>query len=55
MPGTASLYDISGRLVRSYTLPAGKTTVDMQALPSGSYFLQFNTGAEQRSSTIVKQ
>jgi len=55
VPGKASLYDISGRLVRSYTLPAGKTTVDMQALPSGSYFLQFNTGAEQRSSTMVKQ
>ncbi|WP_222165197.1 FG-GAP-like repeat-containing protein [Edaphocola aurantiacus] len=55
MPGTACLYDISGRLVRSYTLPVGKTTVDMQALPSGTYFLQFNTGAAQRSSTIVKQ
>ncbi|MNE58637.1 hypothetical protein D3C80_1536780 [compost metagenome] len=55
MPGKAYLYDFSGRLVRSYTLPAGQTTVDMQALPSGSYFLQFNTGAEQRSSTMVKQ
>ncbi|MNX97864.1 FG-GAP repeat protein [compost metagenome] len=55
VPGTVSMFDIGGRLVRSYTLAAGKATVDMQALPSGSYFLQFNTGAEQRSSTMVKQ
>lgn len=55
MPGTASLFNISGRRVGTYTLPAGKMTVDMQSLPSGTYFLQFNTGAAQRSSTIVKQ
>lgn len=39
-PLEASLYDISGRTVSSWTLEPGNRTVVMGALPSGTYFLE---------------
>lgn len=47
-----SLYDRTGRLARAYSLgqkEAGlhKTTVDLQALPAGVYFVEVDAGAER--------
>lgn len=44
--GVAELYDMSGRLLGSYTIKQGKNTVQMaKSIPPGNYLLQF-TGAE---------
>jgi len=37
---TAQLYDAQGRLVRTLSLPAGQTTVDLSGLTAGTYVLR---------------
>lgn len=52
--GTASLYDFSGKLIQQYTVPVGSVAIDLRALSAGSYFVEFNTGTRQRTTTIIK-
>jgi len=43
------LYDISGKLLESNTVVANSTTINMEQMPTGSYFLKVT-----QNSTLVK-
>lgn len=53
-----TLYDISGREIKSITIPKGteiKQQIDISNVPSGNYIMVFNAGDVKRSWTIIKQ
>lgn len=54
-PATATLHDLTGRLVRSEMLPAGQTRVDVSALKAGIYLLQVQNKKGTFTTRIVKQ
>jgi hypothetical protein len=53
--GTASLFDINGRLLQQYTLSGNRTLpVELTAYPSGIYIVEVHTNLEKHSVKIIK-
>lgn len=54
--GTANLYDISGRLLQTYTLDGSRTLpVEMTNYPTGMYIVELVTDKEKNSVKILKK
>jgi hypothetical protein len=54
--GTANLYDISGRLLQTYTLDGSRTLpVEMASYPTGMYIVELVTDKEKNSVKILKK
>lgn len=52
------LYDISGREIKSFTIPKTAIvfqTIDITTVPGGNYLLVINYGDRKRSWNIIKQ
>lgn len=53
--GTASLFDINGRLLQQFTLSGSRTLpVELTTYPSGIYIVEVHTNIEKHSVKIIK-
>lgn len=51
---SAEVIDIAGRIVKQYTICAGETTVNIQALSRGSYFLKLLGAINTQTLSFIK-
>lgn len=51
----AEVYDVNGRMVKSFAKADGLKTVDVSALTQGIYFLKVSSGDKTASQKIIKQ
>ncbi len=52
---TVTVSELSGRLLLTQTVKAAEGQVDMSALPSGTYMLQWSDGVNKESVRVTKQ
>lgn len=54
-PAQIEIYNVSGILLQKANLPEGKGTVNVSALASGVYLLQYSTGTYKETMRIMKR